>query len=241
MRVFTTLAFLVYSVYLQAQLSKTHYIPPITAAQDDNAQPQNQYLHISTPTEDEVNVAVNQVGAGTQEYTVSNANPLEIFIGNGYNTPFILPSTNTASASSSKGYIIQSDKAVYVSVRLSGGANQSQAGSLVSKGLSGLGKTFRVGTFTNLKPFTSNNLDYLNFVSVMATENNTQIDFSDFAAGVIIENNTPLSTILNAGESYVIALNPALTTANRDGLIGVLVTSNKDIVVNCGSFNGSNY
>jgi hypothetical protein len=75
----------------------------------------------------------------------------------------------------------------------------------------------------------------------MATENNTQIDFSDFAAGVIIENNTPLSTILNAGESYVIALNPALTTANRDGLIGVLVNSNKDIVVNCGSFNGSNF
>jgi hypothetical protein len=106
MRVFTTLAFLVCSVYLQAQLSKTHYIPPITAAQDDNAQPQNQYLHISTPTEDEVNVAVNQLGAGTQEYTVSNANPLEIFIGNGDNTPFILPSTSTASASSSKGYII---------------------------------------------------------------------------------------------------------------------------------------
>ena len=241
MRVFSTLAFLACSVYLQAQLSKTHYIPPITAAQDNNAQPQNQYLHISTPTEDEVNVAVNQLGAGTQEYTVSNANPLEIFIGNGDNTPFILPSTSTASASSSKGYIIQSDKAVYASVRLSGGVNQNQAGSLVSKGLSGLGKTFRIGTFTNLKPFTSNNLDYLNFVSVMATENNTQIDFSDFAAGVIIENNTPLSTILNAGESYVIALNPALTTANRDGLIGVLVTSNKDIVVNCGSFNGSNY
>ena len=128
---------------------------------------------------------------------------------------------------------------MYVSLRLSGGGG-SQAGSLVSKGKSGLGKTFRIGTFTN-QQLPPNGNDYINFVSVMATENNTQIDFSDLAAGVIIENNTPLSTTLNWGESYVIALNPALTDANKDGLIGSLVSSNKNIVVNCGSFNGSNF
>ena len=201
--------------------------------------PQNQYLHISTPSVGPVNLTVNQLGAGNQAYVVSNDNPVEIFIGNGNNTAFILPSTNTASSTNSKGYIIQSDKAVYVSVRLTAG-NQNQAGSLVSKGLSGLGNSFRLGSFTNLKNFSASNQDYINFVSVMATENNTQIDFSDLPADIVVVNNTPLSVLLNAGESYVIALNPATTPSNRDGLIGALVTSDKPIVVNCGSLNGSN-
>ena len=164
-RVFSTLTFLFISVYLHAQLSRTHYIPPITAAQGQNATPQNQYLHISTPFEAVVKVEVNQLGIGSQLFSVSNSNPLEIFIGNGNNTSFILPSTNTASATNNKGYIIQSDKAVYASVRLSAGISQNQAGSLVSKGLSGLGKTFRVGTFDNQRPIGADD-DLINFVSV---------------------------------------------------------------------------
>ena len=222
-----------------AQLSRTHYIPPITAAPNGNATPQNQYLHVSTPTQTPVNVAVNQLGAGVVNYSVSNDTPLEIAIGTGENSPFIVSSSNTGSKISNKGYIIQSEKPVYVSVRLTAGS-QNQAGSLVSKGLAGIGSTFRVGTFTNLKDFSSANQDYINFVSVMATENNTQLDISDLPPDVVIENNTPLSVVLDAGESYIIALNPAETPSNRDGLIGALVSSNKPVAVNCGSFNGSN-
>ena len=74
----------------------------------------------------------------------------------------------------------------------------------------------------------------------MATENNTQVDFSDLPAGIVIENSTPLSVVLNYGETYVIALNPGITPVNRDGLVGALVSANKPIVVNCGSTNGSN-
>ena len=223
-----------------AQLSRTHYIPPISAADNSNATPQNQYLHISTPSLTPVSVTVTEIGGTTSVYDdVSNANPLEILIGSGANTPFVANVGTTGSKYSNKGYSIQSAQPIYVSVRLTAG-NQNQAGSLVSKGLAGLGTTFRVGTFTNQKNFSSNNQDYLNFVSVMATENNTQLDFSDLATGTIIENDTPLSVILNYGETYVIALNPAVTPANRDGLVGALVTSNKPIVVNCGSSNGSN-
>ena len=122
--------------------------------------PQNQYLHISTPSIGPVNLTVNQLGNGSQAYVVSNANPLEIFIGSGNNTAFILSATSTACSTDSKGYIIQSDEAVYVSVRLTAG-NQNQAGSLVSKGLSGLGKSFRLGSFTNLKNFSNQNQDYI--------------------------------------------------------------------------------
>ena len=236
-------AFLLFVLFfdtpLIAQLSRTHYIPPITTAQNSNALPQNQYLHISSPSTEAINVEVTQIGTGSTSYSLSNTSPLEIFIGSGETTPFVVSSLNTATKITNKGYIIQSEKPVYVSARLTGG-NQNQAGSLVSKGLSGLGQTFRAGTFTNLKNFSSSNQDYLNFISVMATENNTQVNFTDIPADVVIENGTPLTTNLNVGESYIIALDPSITPSNRDGLIGALISSTKPIVVNCGSFNGSN-
>jgi gliding motility-associated-like protein len=239
-KLFALLLFvLFFDTPLIAQLSRTHYIPPITTAQNSNALPQNQYLHISSPSTEAINVEVTQIGTGSTSYSLSNTSPLEIFIGSGETTPFVVSSLNTATKITNKGYIIQSEKPVYVSARLTGG-NQNQAGSLVSKGLSGLGQTFRAGTFTNLKNFSSSNQDYLNFISVMATENNTQVNFTDIPADVVIENGTPLTTNLNAGESYIIALDPSITPSNRDGLIGALISSTKPIVVNCGSFNGSN-
>ena len=239
-KLFALLLFvLFFDTPLIAQLSRTHYIPPITTAQNSNALPQNQYLHISSPSTEAINVEVTQIGTGSTSYSLSNTSPLEIFIGSGETTPFVVSSSNTATKITNKGYIIQSEKPVYVSARLTGG-NQNQAGSLVSKGLSGLGQTFRAGTFTNLKNFSSSNQDYLNFISVMATENNTQVNFTDIPADVFIENGTPLTTNLNIGESYIIALDPSITPSNRDGLIGALISSTKPIVVNCGSFNGSN-
>ena len=223
-----------------AQLSRTHYIPPISVANNSNATPQNQYLHISTPSITPVNVTVTEIGGPVSVLSASNANPIEILIGSGTNTSFIADVSTTGTKYLNKGYSIQADQPVYASVRLIAGTSQSQAGSLVSKGLAGLGTTFRVGTFTNQKTFTSTTTDYLNFVSVMATENNTQVDFSDLPAGIVIENSTPLSVVLNYGETYVIALNPGITPVNRDGLVGALVSANKPIVVNCGSTNGSN-
>lgn len=233
------LVMLAFSWLSSAQLSRTHYVPPITTASDANALPQNQYLHISTPSTESISVDVNDLSSGTTTYTLSNTNPLELFIGNGSSTSFVVSSTDTGAKITNKGYIIQSEKPVYVSARLTAG-NQNQAGSLVSKGLSGLGQTFRAGTFTNLKNFTASNQDYINFISIMATENNTEVDFSDLPADIDVLNNTPLSVNLDVGESYIIAVNPADTPSNRDGLIGALVASNKPIVMNCGSFNGSN-
>ena len=133
-----------------AQLSRTHYIPPITAADNSNATPQNQYLHVSTPSLTPVIVTVTEIGGTTSVYDdVSNANPLEILIGSGANTSFVANVGTTGSKYSNKGYSIQSVQPVYVSVRLTAG-NQNQAGSLVSKGLAGLGTTFRVGTFLQI-------------------------------------------------------------------------------------------
>ena len=104
--------------------------------------------------------------------------------------------------------------------------------------MAALGTTFRVGSYTNENPQDN----YLNFVSVMATEDNTQVTFSDLDAGLIIKNYTgvtPIVVNLNEGESYTIATNSNDSVINQDGLIGALVNSDKPIVVNCGSTNGS--
>ena len=224
---------------IQAQLSTRHFIPPLTNAEFGNANPENQYFYISTPNVQNVNYTIKQIGlpaASDINGTVNNTNPQEIFIGTGA-TQLFQESPQTSTVTSNKGYIIESDAAIYVSIRVLAGGG-AQAGALVSKGNSALGTTFRAGMFTNESPQTN----YLNFISVMATENNTTVNFSDLPAGISIENytgTTPINVILNEGESYIVATNSAVNTVNRDGLIGTLITSDLPIVVNAGSANGS--
>ncbi len=221
-----------------AQLSRTHYIPPLTESGSGSSSPQDHYIYISTPKAGSFSFTIKPVGQGAAAEisgTVSNATPYIYNIGSGRNTQLFVNVIETSTVKTNKGYIIEAQDVIYVSIRVNAGA---QAGALVSKGLAALGTTFRVGSYTNENPQDN----YLNFVSVMATEDNTQISFSDLPAGLVIENYTgltPINVILNKGESYTLATNSNNAVINRDGLIGCLVSSNKFIVVNCGSANGS--
>ncbi|MGC6431493.1 MAG: T9SS type B sorting domain-containing protein [Jejuia sp.] len=222
-----------------SQLSKKHYIPPLSSAEFGNANPEDQYIYISTPNNGNVPYTIIPVGEVMANYitgTVSNANPVEINIANG-NGQLFIPSNQTSTIQNNRGYIIEAEAPIYVSVRMNAGGG-AQAGALVSKGLSALGTIFRIGTFTNANPQDN----YANFVSVMATEDDTEVNFSNLDAGLIIKNYTgalPITRTLDEGESYTIVLNSADALVNRTGLIGSLVGANKPIVVNCGSANGS--
>ena len=221
-----------------AQLSKKHFIPPLTYAETGNANPENQYFYISTPSSQNVSFTIKQIGSNDDiTGSVSSTAPQEIFIGNGDSQLFV-DSRTTSVVHNNKGYIIEANDVIYVSIRVLAGSG-SQAGALVSKGSSALGTTFRAGMFTNENPQTN----YLNFISVMATESNTTVTFDDLPAGILIKNYTgtlPISNIsLNEGESYIVATNAADNSINRDALIGTLITSDKPVVVNTGSANGS--
>lgn len=222
-----------------SQLSKKHYIPPLTSAAFGNANVEDQHIYLSTPSNSSIPYTIIPVGQPTTSYitgTVSNATPQQISVGTG-NGQLFIPSTQTSVITNNRGYIIEAEAPIYVSVRMNAGGG-AQAGALVSKGISALGTTFRVGSYTNGNPQSN----YLNFVSVMATEDNTQVNFSNLPSGLIIKNYTgatPINITLNEGESYTIATNSDDTTVNQDGLIGCLVSSDKPIVVNCGSANGS--
>ena len=228
------------SISCLAQFSKTHYIPPLSGSNSIAAQ--DQYLYISTPSLTPVKVKIDAIGVGVTTVTVSQNNPYVYSIGFGTDTQLMASSDFLNAPLSDKGFIIEAESLVYVAARVNAG-NYNQAGSLVSKGISALGKEFRVGAFINTGTTNNNTVRYT-FLSILATENNTEIDFSDIKSGVTLLNNSgvgnsPTSIKLNRGQSYVLATEDS-STANKDGLIGALVKSNKPIAFNCGSFGGTN-
>lgn len=225
-----------------AQFSKTHYIPPISNAA--SIEPQDQSLYISCPSVTPVNFRIVQLGGTTINGTVSRDNPYILSIAtSGSNTQLIVDESGANAIFNNKGYIIEAEDLVYVTVRTVATPGRFHAGGLVSKGLAALGTQFRIGGFLNLgTPTFSQN--YYTFASVLATENNTVITFDDIKPGVTLVNSftgdTAFSITLNSGESYIIAAQGGFNEANRDGLIGASITSNKPIAVNCGTFAGSN-
>lgn len=240
------LLFIFLSITCFAQFSKTHYIPPLSGALVANGgggvNPEEQYIYISTPSITPIQFKIKQLGSTIITGTVSRDLPYVHHVQSSGYGQLIVGSSDVNTVMTDRGYIIEADDMIYVAARVIAGTG-NQSGALVSKGLAALGTRFRIGGFLNTlaSAYASNNYT---FVSVLATENNTVVQFSGIKAGAVLVNNTaagntPSATTLNAGESFVMAVQGPLT-ANRDALIGSLVTSNKPIALNCGSFGGTN-
>ncbi|MEZ4837872.1 T9SS type B sorting domain-containing protein [Flavobacterium sp.] len=237
------LFFFLFTLNCFAQFSKTHYIPPITGTIQQPIQ--NQYIYISSPSLTPVNFTINPIGGTTISGTVSRDFPYVYNIGFGENTPLFVSPTNLNSVFNNKGFIIEAEDQIYAAVRFTASTANNQATGIVSKGLAGLGTQFRIGAFTNTglsnTGYTNN---HLTFIAILATENNTTISFSDIKPGVQLINNAgagnnPGNILLNSGESFIMGVTGP-NFNNRDGLIGALVSADKPIVVNCGSFAGTN-
>jgi gliding motility-associated-like protein len=235
--------FIFISINCFSQFSKTHYIPPLTA---QNNLAEDQYLYISTPNTANVNIKIIEIGGAIINGVVSNNSPLVHFVGQGDASQLFTPKTNIGIINN-KGYIIEAEDLVYVSVRVNAARNNNgtynHAGGLVSKGNSALGTIFRLGGMLN--PNVDQTL--LNFASILSTENNTSVTISNLPIGTIFSDGTiysaPIGVTLNKNESYVLALeNNAANNSpsNSSKMIGALVESNKPVVVNSGSFGGSN-
>ena len=237
------LLFTFLSIGCFAQFSKTHYIPPVSCATNMAG---DQYLYISTPSTTNVNFKIMANGGGIISGVVNRTTPYIYAIGQGQDTQLVTPK-NTIGVLTNKGYIVEAEDLIYVSVRLNGGFNPglgtyNHAGGLVSKGNSALGKTFRLGGMLN--PLFDSSL--LNFASILSTENGTKVTISNIPNGTVLSNGTVISgdivVTLNKNESYVLAMDnsPNTTPSNSSKMIGALVVTDKPVVVNSGSFGGSN-
>ena len=226
---------LIFSFSLSAQLSKIHYIPPLTATDAASLSIGDQYFYISTPSKTPVNYKI-LTGLGTTwaEGTVSNANPVltsAVNAANYYQHLFIRP--NEYEQVIRRGFVVEADSEVYVSVRFNAtilaNGDFYHGGAIVSKGESALGKRFMVGTLRNR--YDGN----ISFASVMATEDNTTVKFN-LKSGVATYAGkvNEFEVVLQSGDSYLVS-----NGDNYNGLIGTIIESDKPIVVNTGSGTGS--
>ena len=262
-RLFTLLFF--FSLIGFSQISKVHYIPPLTSnelAGGGSSLPQDQFIYLSTPSTDNVTVTITPLNGDSPTIIddLSNTTPKRYDIpGSGIGTQLFVDNDETGGSTTlNAGFLIEANCPIYVSVRYNAG---SQAGALVSKGDASLGTHFRAGMMTmGTKTDENHQSTSLSFISVMATQDDTNVrfDLPNATGQTRIENytyNGPFIKTLNKHESVIIAIdldeNNKNTGAARNSLIGALVRSvddsgtvlvednTKPIVVNVGSASGT--
>ncbi len=238
------LLFLLCSQHTIAQLSKTHYIPPLT--NDDGFS--DQYIYISTPKNQSIAYKITAIGQPdlpAYSGVVSSTNPVEQpVLSNAGNNDFNnnsqlhVPIESTSEVVSNKGFIIEAEDVVYVSIRVRSDGSQWQAGALVSKGLSALGTDFRIGGMISQAGPTGG---HATFAAILATEDNTQVTIDELPAGISIVNYSgtlPATINLNKHQSYIIAVATSFGGVPND-FVGGLIRATKPIVVNSGSATGT--
>jgi gliding motility-associated-like protein len=220
-----------------AQLSNKHWLPPLHSR--DETAIENHYLYLSTPETVPFQVTVT-TGNGTpiagSPFTISQSTPVVVTVGFGQPTQMFLDITDVNIVKNDKGLILQGAKDFYVSFRM---RSANHAETLISKGRPGIGTSFRLGSTPQ-----GGEVFIRNFVSsVMATENNTIINLSDYNPNVVfvsglgnITSDTQTFT-LNAGETIVFSGYTDVTD-NWTGFIGALLTATKPVAVSTGNATG---
>ena len=127
LKIISLIIFLIISEFAYSQLSKIHYIPPLSTSANSNNPPNEQWFHISTPSENPVNFTIKR-GDGSAYYadTVSNSNPWTARANpsnannDGDRYGYLFASENeTEQALTLHGFIIEAEQEIYVSTRLS--------------------------------------------------------------------------------------------------------------------------
>lgn len=224
-----------------AQLDSIHWLPPMHARSEWGP----QYLYLSTPETTPFPVEIKD-GQGNLlgSVTISNAQPKRYDIGSSDNTSVLVPEDDLHLPLQGKGLILTATQKFYVGFRAHS-FSEYQACDLTCKGTAALGTVFRVGhVIQGANESTSRS----NFIGIMATEDSTVINLSDYDASVrfrIAGNDTPLpngfQAILYAGESIVFSqyVNGNSIQQPPNGMLGALLTSSKPIAVNVGSWTGA--
>ncbi|MGY8980623.1 MAG: hypothetical protein ACKVLD_07405, partial [Flavobacteriales bacterium] len=217
---------LLFPIAVFSQASKYHYIPPLSVdgtSGSNAATFRGQKMYLSTPSNAPVNYTIWPLplnNATKITGTIDKLSPTETLVnntdyyiipngsGDGVFSQLFVSSENAGTVTSTKGYYIEADAPIYVSIRYN---IVNQSSGFVSKGEAGLGKSFRTGGFTNGNPTDAN---YLNFASVMAVEaGTTTVTFSDI-------NN-------NAGDGYADMENIAEVYDGSGNIADIEITLNQ--------------
>ncbi|RMG06357.1 MAG: hypothetical protein D6731_25960 [Planctomycetota bacterium] len=225
-----------------AAQDQIHYIPPFVARGFGGNEVDEHRLVLSTNTPGGGTVAVLR-GDGTplpgSPFAVTPGNPTVVDLGSGggpYENLIEASSVNTVLPTA--GLVCKANTpslTFFAEIRHRDG---NQGGSATMKGRLALGRDFRSGHLASDQNSPVSNEDS-HFISVMATEDDTVVQFSDISPGIALVGPPPGSVTLNAGESYAIQYQLA-AGVNADLMNGTRITSSKPIAVNCGSWLAGN-
>ncbi|RZT96926.1 gliding motility-associated-like protein [Ancylomarina subtilis] len=262
-KLFTFFVLSLFAPKVFAQLDYIHYVPPLYNGSNTNKDIGRNVVVITTDSRELIDVWIykgdNNLLAQIQVsrfepyryvFETSRAdNYGEIY---SYPTDYEFPigvvganELNTVLDDAGLKFISY-DAPIYVNMRH---ITQDQGGSLTTKGRFAMGKEFRTGHV-----YTANvgaTFRRAHFFSVMATEDNTTVKFTDIKTEVLtqliagsleplaISALDTITVLLQKGQSYVIGIDHDIKgfgTGNMNALNGTHILSDKDIVVNTGSW-----
>ena len=189
-------------------------------------------------------------GEVLMEEVVSNQETFKAFLGEGAAANGIIDTDQLNTVIRREdNLIVESDIPVYVQIRhtvsqvFQDNPDRHLHGLITSsKGNWAVGSRFRTGFGFSSNSSLDNNVSpngRSDFISVMVTEDNTTVTFSDMHNRVNLGGGVPTPNAfdvdLDAGESFTIAHFPDTDQSNLS-LNGTLVTGSHPIVVNCGSW-----
>ncbi len=229
-----------YGLSAFAQLDKVHYIPPFFAPQAASSSVKNQWIVLSTQETTAFNVSIYRGTTLYKTISVSKDLPRLVHLGSGFssaNNPTGVVNENGINrVLSDDGFMLEGEKSFFAAIYQ---RSNYQGDVLTCKGATALGQEFYSGHIFG---------DYGNiygraqFLTVMATFDNTRITFSNPRVKWDGQGSNTFSVTLNKNESYALgAIYANALEANYDinDYNGTKVTSTKPIAVNTGSWMGS--
>ena len=206
--------------------TKRYYVPPVWHPAEERYNSPSELVITTLAPLANINIQTADGTTYNQSFTVSRGTPLIIPLDAPGTTVDYLQTPNHNTVERNRGWIITSDQLIQPIYRIDGFFNKVL---VTIKGPQALGRVFRAGSQTNLCGQNRMNTGEGHFISVMATEDNTEvtIDYEFPALGGLVG---PVTRILNRHETYLIRDDEQNTTVS-----GSLITATKPIAVTSGS------
>jgi VCBS repeat-containing protein len=210
-----------------------------------NVQDHQMVLTTSETTAFDVVVRNNDNSFSVTVTGLSASSPKKISLnspGTGLNSQGVIGTSQLNNILDTEGLIVSGPRKFFVSIQQKSSA---QGDLLTSKGTTGLGTDFYSGhMYSSAGGFDSHNG---HFIGVMATENNTNVTFSNPNVRFSGKSNNNFTVSLNKGQSVVIGVSVNQiksqqgSTKDLNVVNGTHITSNKPIAVSSGSWCASGY
>jgi len=223
-----------------AQVDSLHFIPPMCSFTSSASNVDDHQMVLTTTETTTFTVTVrNNNGTFIRTVNLSSASPQKLSLnwpGRVLNSQGIIGTSQLNQILDTEGLIVSGPKKFFVSVQ---NKSNAQGDLLTSKGTTGFGTDFYSGhMYSTVGSYDSHNG---HFVSAIATENNTNITFSNPNILFAGRSTNTFTVSLNKGQSVVIGVSVNQIKSQQGGtknlnvVNGTHITSNKPIAVSSGS------